>query len=265
MPIQEKCRILDHQKISDRFYKLTLVSPYISSHAEPGQFVNIKCSEGLDPLLRRPLSIHRASPDHKTFELLYEVVGKGTELLRGHSVGEEVDVLGPLGQGFKVDPEKKIHVLVAGGMGVAPLLALGERITKHDSQATYVLIGAKNRDCVLCENDFRKVTDQVLVSTDDGSYGKKGLISDILLDFLNNTLSIVDGRLSAVYACGPKPMLKAIAEIAFQKKIDYQVSMEERMACGVGACKGCPVKTKSGYKMVCKDGPVFRAEEIVWN
>lgn len=262
MPIQEKCRILDHQKVGPRHYKLILSSAYISSHTEPGQFVNVKCSESRDPLLRRPLSVHRVSPEHKTFELLYEVVGKGTELLTRYFVGEEIDILGPLGQGFKVDPNKQIHILVAGGMGVAPLRALSEQITGH---VVYVFVGARTSDLVLCEEQFRKITDQVLVATDDGSYGKKGFISDILFDFIENGLATRDSRLATVYACGPRPMLKAIAEMASQKGIDCQLSMEERMACGVGACLGCAIKTKSGYKMVCKDGPVFEAKELVWN
>ncbi|MDD4179573.1 MAG: dihydroorotate dehydrogenase electron transfer subunit [Candidatus Margulisbacteria bacterium] len=264
MPIQEKCRILDHQKVGSSYFKLTLVSPYISSHAKPGQFVEVKCSDSYEPLLRRPISIHRISAEHKTFELLYEVVGKGTGLLAACSIGGELDILGPLGEGFRIVPKKQVHLLVGGGLGVAPLLALAETLKSLGEKAVYILIGAKTKECVHCETEFNKVTDQVLVSTDDGTHGKKGLISDLLLDFLNNQLSTFDFQLSTIYACGSKVMLKAVAEIASQKKIDCQLSMEERMACGIGACKGCAIKTTSGYKMVCKDGPVFDAKEIVW-
>jgi len=267
MPIQEKCRILDHQQVAPRHFKLILASKYISSHAQPGQFVNLKCSEGLDPLLRRPLSIHRSSEEHERFELLYEVVGKGTEILSGSSVGSELDVLGPLGQGWQIDKKKKIAILVGGGMGVAPLLALAEQISKIKNQRSkilYVLIGAKNRDRVLAEKDFKTLTDQVLVSTDDGTQGKKGFISDILIDVLENTLGEKDLDQTTIYACGPQPMLKAITDIAFQKKIDCQVSMEQHMACGIGTCLGCVIQTKDGYKKVCDDGPVFKAEEITW-
>jgi dihydroorotate dehydrogenase electron transfer subunit len=225
--------------------------------------VEVKCGGNFQPLLRRPLSIHSFSREHKTFALLYEVVGNGTEILSRYFVGEEMDVLGPLGHGFDIDLEKKIHILVGGGIGVAPLFSLASRTARHGF-ATYVLIGAKTKASIVCENELHKITDQVAVSTDDGSYGKKGLISDLLLDFILNQLSTIDFRLSTIYACGPKAMLKAIAEIAFQKKIDCQVSLDERMACGVGACKGCAVRTKDGYKMVCKDGPVFNAEELLW-
>lgn len=267
MPIQEKCRVLDHQPVASRHYKLILSSPYISSHAEAGQFVNVKCSETNDPLLRRPLSVHRISKAHKRFELLYKVAGKGTELLSKTSVGSELDILGPLGKGFKIDPGKKIAILAGGGMGIAPLLALSEQMTNYKLQMTnalYILIGAKTRDSILCENEFRKITDQVLVSTDDGSYGKKGFVSDILLDFLDNGLGTRDSGLATIYSCGPKPMLRAISEIAYQKKIDCQVSMEQHMACGIGACMGCVIKTSEGYKKVCDEGPVFDSREVIW-
>lgn len=262
MPIQEKCRILEHQKVGPRHFKLTLVSRYISSHAQPGQFVEVKCSESCHPLLRRPLSLHAIKPNEDIFELLYEVVGTGTELLTKYFVGEELDILGPLGTGFTLDPAKKVHVLVGGGLGIAPLKALALNLKKS---ALYILMGAKTKELIVEEHAIKAITDQVLVATDDGSYGKKGLISDLLLDVLENTLPAADYGQAVIHACGPRVMLKAVAEIARQKQIDCQLSMEERMACGIGACKGCAVKTVNGYKMACKDGPVFKAEEIVWS
>lgn len=261
MSIQEKCRILDHQNVAPNHFKLIISSAYISSHAEPGQFINVRVSDGYDPLLRRPLSIHRASKKHKRFELLYEVVGKGTELLSKYSVGSELDILGPLGKGFEIDKKKKIAILVGGGMGVAPLLHLAEELK---TKAIYILVGAKNRDRVLAEKEFKGITDQVLVSTDDGSYGKKGFISDLLIDFIDNTLPKEDTPTTTIYTCGPKPMLRAITDIAFQNKIDCQVSMEQKMACGIGTCLGCVIKTRSGYQKVCSDGPVFKGNEIIW-
>jgi dihydroorotate dehydrogenase electron transfer subunit len=267
MAIQEKCRILEHQKVAPQHFKLTISSDYIASHGSPGQFVNVRCGEGYDPLLRRPLSLHRILKEHKRFELLYEVVGKGTEILSQASVGSELDILGPLGNGFVIDKNKKIALLVGGGMGIAPLAALAEQISNDKSQMTnalYILIGAKNKRCLLCENELKQLSDQVLISTDDGSQGRKGLISDILVDVLENQLTTHNFQLSTIYACGPRPMLKAISEIAMQKKIDCQISMEERMGCGIGTCLGCVVKTRSGYKKVCDDGPVFNAKEIIF-
>ncbi|MEA3493391.1 MAG: dihydroorotate dehydrogenase electron transfer subunit [Candidatus Margulisiibacteriota bacterium] len=267
MSIQEKCRILDHQNVAPNHFKLIISSSYISSHAEPGQFVNVRVSDGYDPLLRRPLSIHSASKKHKRFELLYEVVGKGTELLSKYSVGSELDILGPLGKGFKIDQKKEIAILVGGGMGVAPLLTLAEQMSNDKLKMTnklFILIGAKNRDRVLCEKEFKLVADQVLVSTDNGSYGEKGLVSDQLLKLLNSSFGHSEFGIVSIYACGPKPMLKAITDIAFQNKIDCQVSMEQKMACGIGTCLGCVIKTKSGYQKVCSDGPVFKGNDIIW-
>ncbi len=264
MPIQEKCRILSHQKIAPGRLKLGLSSAYISSHASAGQFVNIRCSGGLEPLLRRPFSLHRIKQDLKLFEVLYEVKGQGTEALSRHSVGEELDILGPLGTGFDIDSRKQIAILVAGGIGVAPLLALAEAIKSTSSGIIYALIGSKNRSGLLCEDEFKQITSEVMVATEDGTHGRKGMIADLLQDLLNNTLSQSHYGSSRIFACGPRKMLRAVAEIAFQKKIECRVSMEERMACGIGACKGCAVQTRNGYKMVCKDGPVFASEEIIW-
>lgn len=264
MPIQEKCRVISHQEIGPGSLRLALASDYISSHAAPGQFVNIKCSMGFDPLLRRPFSLHRIQKELKLFEIFYELKGKGTEALSRCSIGDEVDVIGPLGEGFGIDGRKQIAILVAGGMGVAPLLALAETIKASNKSVIHVLVGSKSRGCLMCEDELRKITNEVLVATEDGTHGRRGIVSDLLNDLLNNTLGHPYYPNSTIYACGPRKMLQAVSEIAFQKKIECQVSMEERMACGIGACKGCAIQTKTGFKMVCKDGPVFNSEEIVW-
>jgi dihydroorotate dehydrogenase electron transfer subunit len=268
MPTQDKCQILEHQTVSSDCYRITLASDYIASHAKPGQFVNVKCAEASDPLLRRPLSIHKISEQHKTFTLLYRVVGKATHRLSQYNVGAEIDVLGPLGNGFNIPEEKQIHVLVGGGMGAAPLLALASKLQsqnpKSKKNAIYVLLGSGTHGDVLCEAEFKKITDQVLVSTDDGSYGKKGLVSEVLLDVLNNTIQTSNTANTIIYACGPHPMLHAVADIAYQKQIDCQLSMEAYMACGIGTCLGCVIQTRSGYKKVCDEGPVFDAKEIIW-
>lgn len=261
MPIQQDCRILDHQQLNPSHFKLTLASDYISSHGSPGQFINLRVSDDSAPLLRRPLSLHRVDPAKQTFDLLYEVIGKGTQLLTKVKVGEEISVLGPLGSGFKAD--KQIALLVAGGMGIAPLRFLAEETIKK-TKAVYVFIGAKTHEQIMCEEEFRQLGCQVIVATEDGSAGSKGLITDLLLDFLNSQLSTVHSPLSTIYSCGPHAMLKVVAELVQQKNIDCQVSLEAWMACGLGACKGCAVDTKKGYKMVCEDGPVFNAEEIKW-
>jgi dihydroorotate dehydrogenase electron transfer subunit len=261
MPIQELARVIDNREVAKDHCKLTFSSDYISSHAEPGQFVEIRVTNDTDPLLRRPFSIHRINKDKKTVELLYRVIGKGTQIISKLQMGSFIDVMGPLGSGFKIDKTKDIAVFVGGGAGIAPLFAAAEEAKTSGIKAVYAVIGATLRAALLCEADFKTLGIETIVTTDDGSYGKKGVASDILSELLVSRLSSL---VSSVYACGPRPMLKAISEIAQQNKLDCQLSLEEWMACGVGACKGCAVKTKSGYKMVCKDGPVFNSKEIIW-
>lgn len=261
MPIQQKCLVLDHQNLNSTYFKLTLASDYISSHGQPGQFVEVRVSNDTDPLLRRPISLNRTDPAKKTFELLYEIVGQGTETLSRIKIGEELSVLGPLGTGFKLD--KKIALLAAGGMGIAPLRFLAEKAIKQ-TKAVYVFIGAKTHEQIRCEEELRQLGCQVVVATEDGSGGSKGLITDVLVHFLDIQLSALNIPQSAIFSCGPRTMLIAVAELAQQKRIDCQVSLEAWMACGLGACKGCAIETRNGYKMVCEDGPVFDSKEIKW-
>ena len=265
---QSKVKIMEHRKIAQGFYKIRLASAYLAKNSKPGQFVEIKCSEGGEVLLRRPLCVHRIL--NNSIEIMYEVSGKGTELLSRKKPGEALDIIGPLGNGFSVQ-RSMVHspqstVLVAGGVGIAPLAALAEELIKKKSKVI-VIIGAKTGSHILCEKELKKIGCEVKITTEDGSKGYKGLATD-LLRITNYGLRIT------IYACGPAPMLKAVAKIAEERKIPCQVSMEERMACGVGVCLGCPVRVKItnyelritnyGYKMVCKDGPVFDAKEIAW-
>lgn len=252
---QQRSRIINHQKLSDTYYKLTLESREISALAKPGQFVNVRVNSGTCPLLRRPFAVHRKDKDKELFELLYEVVGNGTRALSMRKIGEELDVIGPLGNGFKIDREKKSAILVAGGIGIAPLACLAEELIKQKKEV-FVILGSKTNNFNWLSVDGYKLS----VCTEDGSAGHKGLATDIL----ENMLSTIPYTLSAIYACGPKAMLKAAAGIALSKQADCQISLEEKLACGIGACLGCSVKTKNGYKLVCKDGPVFNSGEIIW-
>jgi dihydroorotate dehydrogenase electron transfer subunit len=267
---QLKAKIIEHERIAPGFYRMRIGSEHLAKNSRPGQFVEIRCSEGGEVLLRRPLGVHRIW--NGGIEVLYEVVGKGTELLSRKKPGEMLDVIGPLGNGFIV-PRAMVYglwsmVLIAGGVGVAPLVALAEALIRgprsivHGKNSKlHVLIGARTKSQILCEKDFKKLGCEVKISTEDGSLGKIGLITEQL----PKLLSTIDHRLLTIYACGPHPMLKAVSYIADASGIPCQVSMEERMACGVGVCLGCPVKVKSGgYKMVCKEGPAFDAKEIAW-
>ena len=260
-------KILANKKITPHHCMMRIESSYLAKAAKAGQFVEVRCGDGLDPLLRRPFGVHRI---HKNgIEMLYEVVGKGTEILARRNQGDMLDVIGPLGNGF--DVKSIVHspqsiVLVAGGIGVAPMVALAEQIGSRvkgqgssKSKKIFVLLGARTKSHVICENEFKKLGCAVSVTTDDGSKGRKGLVTEALKDLLRST----------IYACGPTPMLTAVAFMAKEKSIPCQVSLEEHMACGVGVCLGCPVKVRKDlvdteYKMVCKDGPVFAAEQIIW-
>lgn len=255
---QVQAKITENKKIADNFYKISVESAYLAKNTKPGQFFKVRCSDAAEPLLRRPLGANSISGSG--VEMLYEVVGKGTALLSKKRKGEYLDMIGPLGNGFNILYGKLPAILVAGGIGVAPLLALAEKISKK-RQGSYIIIGAKTRSGILCEKEFKKLGCFIMQSTEDGSLGHKGYATDIL----SHLLKTVGCRSSGIYACGPHPMLKAVSHIAHLTGIPCQVSLDERMACGVGVCLGCPVKTRSGaYKMVCKDGPVFDSGEIAW-
>ncbi|MCX5709374.1 MAG: dihydroorotate dehydrogenase electron transfer subunit [Candidatus Omnitrophica bacterium] len=254
MAYQAKAKILKNSCVGGNYFKMEISCPRVSKSALSGQFVNLKISDRFIPLLRRPISIHNVRGSK--IELLYEVVGKGTELLSRKKAGEELDLIGPLGNSFSY-VAKRTPILVAGGMGVAPLVFLADKLKK---QKPLVLVGAKTKKQILCVKEFEKIGCAVKTATDDGSVGFKGRVTDML----KNLLSTIDYRQLTLYACGPKPMLKAVSVIAKIKNIPAQVSLEEHMACGIGACLGCVVNTKKGMKRVCKEGLVFDSGEIIW-
>ena len=288
---QTLSKIAYNKEIAPGHFKIALSAPLIAKKAKPGQFVHVLI--GGDTLLRRPFSIHSVSCSRSAvsgIEILYKVVGRGTELLSKKKSGESLDIIGPLGNGFKLPVTPRLrsgqasyglrvtNVLIAGGMGVAPLVFLAEKLSNPKAHSPTcperkrgkptALIGARDKNSLVCVNEFKKLGCDVKIATDDGSAGHKGFVSELLKKELTAHPSTLLGTSSsqptALYACGPNPMLKEIARICKENKIDCQVSLEEKMACGVGACLGCAVMTKDGYKMACKDGPVFNAEEIIW-
>ncbi len=258
--------IIANTEILSHYFFMKLESPEIAKKSSPGQFLHIRCSTSNNPLLRRPLSIHEVI-DKKYVEILYKVVGKGTHWLSQRKKGEKLDCLGPLGNGFKLK-NTKTAILVAGGIGIVPLLFLAEKLAKLPIT---IFLGAKTKDEILCADKLKKLGAEIHIATEDGSLGYKGLVSDL---FKKKVSSIVPARQylagghrpsSIVYTCGPKGMLKEVALLSEKYKIPCQVSFEQFMGCGIGICNACVVKTKQGYKKVCKDGPVFDAEEIDWS
>jgi len=259
MVVSIMASILENKKLLPDFYRMKLAAPQIAMTAVPGQFVMIRTSSTLDPLLRRPISLHRINKDEGTIELVYQVLGKGTTLLS--QIDQcELEVMGPLGKGFTWQQNFKRTAIVGGGCGIAPLLALAEEIVEM-GQEVHVLLGAQTKEKLLNESDFRELGCKVQVATDDGSSGKKGFVTELLAELMDT----VD--LDQVYCCGPLPMTRGIIKLAEENKISCQVSIEERMACGIGACLGCVCQVRNddgtiGYKRVCHEGPVFDAGEL---
>lgn len=223
-----------------------------------GQFVMLRVSDGLDPLLRRPFGIYRVMSGGKGVELLYQVVGKGTRILSLKRPGERLGLLGPLGNGFTMPPKAAKVVLVAGGMGIVPLYPFA-----HEVRGAVLLYGTRDAAQASVAGDFKELGCPVRHATEDGSLGVKGYVTELLKDELT--------RDAMVYACGPAPMLKAVAAIAGAAGARCYVSLERSMACGIGVCLGCAVKGRVHadaenklYKMVCSDGPVFESGEIDW-
>jgi dihydroorotate dehydrogenase electron transfer subunit len=229
----------------------------------PGQFYMLQVNRGFDPLLKRAFSLFRRTGDG--FQILYRIKGKGTALLRQMKKGSVIEILGPLGNGFPLPAPEENPLIIAGGVGIASVFSLAETLPKRA-----VIYGARVHEELFMAGDLEKILEEagdpdavhgVVLCTDDGSCGIKGTVADVLHDFLRQ--GIGSGR-PVIYACGPRPMLKEIARIASSHNIKTYVSLEEHMACGIGACLGCVTKTKAGYERVCKEGPVFDASEIEW-
>lgn len=257
---QKNVELVRSEVLAKDVLRLTFNAPEIAAAAMPGQFVMVQIAPGQDPLLRRPFSIHQITEDG-ALQILFKVVGRGTELLAQVPEGTHLSLLGPLGRGFSLAaPEKAC--LVGGGMGIAPLLFLASRLSQqvHDGPRPKVILGARNRqELVPLIAAFENIGIKVLAATDDGSFGHHGLVTDVLQG-LN-----LDSAFT-VYSCGPRPMMAAINHLCQKKKISCQVSVETVMACGMGACLGCAVALKAGgYAHVCSDGPVFEAGELLWS
>lgn len=255
-----ECPVVVHKEVAPGHCLLTVRSPEIAQAARPGQFAMLLVAEGLSPFLRRPFSFSRIYDDGVAF--LFKVAGDGTRLLGQYQAGQTISIQGPLGNGFKIDTSRRRHIIVAGGMGVAPCPALAEALVHDCDKAPEVIIGARTRDLILCERDFREMGCTVHVVTDDGSAGERGVAAHIL-----DHLAPQPGDM--IYACGPMPMLASISLVAEARDVGCQVSLEAQMACGDGACLGCVVESKretEGEKMVrvCKEGPVFDSRVIDW-
>lgn len=256
--LKEKITALD--KLAPGIFKMTIKSEYVAQAARPGQFVNVKCSEGINALLRRPISICNVEKKNNTFDIVFQIKGIGTEYLSQKSIGSEVDIIAPLGNPFDISGENKKIAVIGGGIGIFPLLNL---LKESKADEKYTFLGFRSKEFIVLEEAFNEVSTGLFISTDDGSSGYKGLVTDLL------EKEIEKNNIDMIYTCGPTPMIKKVVDIAHKNNIKCQVSLEQRMGCGIGACLVCACKTKLGdeweYSHVCKDGPVFWSNEVIFD
>lgn len=253
--IQHKFLVAVHEQMSPRYHRLALKAGLWAKKVKPGQFVHIRVHDGREPLFRRPFSVFKAE---KYLEILFEPVGRGTELLALKRSGDVLDVLGPLGNHFRMPPVGITNVvMIAGGIGVAPFMILSDFLKKKKYNLT-LLYGGRGQDHVFDFSLFKKNNCRVFVATDDGSVGVKGKVSQLFTNIPR------EPRTTFIYTCGPRPMMKAVQDFTRDTGLRGEASCEEVMACGLGACLGCAIQTTAGYKTVCYDGPVFDLAEIVF-
>ena len=256
---KELAEIISREQVAEDTFRFTVKAPGIASTSRPGQFVMVRTGEGLDPLLRRPFSIHQVA-DGGLVQILFKVIGKGTQALADMESGRNMDILGPIGHGFTLANDSQ-HFLVGGGIGIAPLLFLARRILKKSEPfSVRVFLGARTKEeIVFLAEEFESMGLSVETTTEDGSFGKQGLVTELMRDLqLEKPVMI--------YGCGPYPMLRAVANICRKNSWGCQVSLETMMACGLAACLGCAVQRADmkGYVHVCKDGPVFDMDDVAW-
>lgn len=302
MIFQVKAQIVGKEKVGSIHYRLRLTGcSQIANNAQPGQFLHIRCQpeesediynnvrsswfkwlseddivryRTIDThnqvkynaekikesflILRRPFSIHRICGQE--IEILFKVVGKGTKILSEKEIGQKIDIIGPLGKGFKINLDLENAILVSGGIGIAPLYALAKELSKYKKNV-YILMGLPDKESISLS--FNEIKAKVMIATEKRQEGLyHGPVTVMLLDFLDKQKDLPNKE---IFACGPWAMLKEIANISKSNAISCQVLLEERMGCGIGACMSCVCKTyKKGYSRVCIDGPVFDANDVVW-
>lgn len=252
-------KILERQVLSDEVYKILLEKPEDMPEIKPGQFFGLKPDDGGYPLLRRPISVSRV--DEHAFELTIKLVGQGTELIFNKQEGQTVNVLGPVGNGFFLEEAKKNSIIVGGGIGISPVKELARVMKDKFNEDMPVLLGFRDQPFDI--EDFSLYSSKIEIATESGVEGTKGYVTTLLEEHLKND------SIDTVYVCGPHPMLKAVKLLCDSYNVTTQLLMEERMACGIGACLVCTCAIKEGNeiknKRVCKDGPVFYGSEVVFD
>ena len=261
MPVNIKAKLLSKSELIPGIFKFSVQANEIVNSAKPGNFIEIRVNDSIEPFLRRPISIYNMDKENGILEFIFQVKGKGTEILSKRNEGELIDIVGPLGYGtFKYSDYNNIAI-IGGGIGIFPLYELAKN-AKNDNKNVSIYLGFRNKDLVMLEKEFDNVSNNLVITTDDGTYGQNGFAIDFLKKDLENN------KIDCIYACGPLPMLRAVRALAMEQDIPCQISLEERMACGLGVCLGCAVKTAKSpadapeYWHVCKGGPVFQAKDV---
>ena len=242
--------VISNSEVMPGVYLTWFEAPEIARLAKPGQFVMVRCGEG--NFLPRPLSIHQR--DDGRIALLFSIVGKGTVWISQRTAGDRLDMFGPLGNGFAVKPDAKNLLLLAGGMGIAPLYSLASSASKEGYSVT-VLIGI--RTAMVYLKHLSAIKGKFIITTEDGTDGQQGIVTNLIPNYVDQA--------DQVFACGPVGMYQAMARMPELRNKPVQISLEVRMGCGRGLCYGCTVKTKNGLKQVCMDGPVFNLDDILWD
>ena len=255
-------KLVKQEEICKDVFRIRIEVPEIAKICTPGQFIHLKVHDGIDPLLRRPFSIHGVSAQQGTLDLLYRVVGQGSRTMAGMKIGDRWNIMGPLGNGFNLDLDFDHALIVAGGMGSAPVLFLIQHLLSMKKKITF-LWGARVCDEIFGVKELTNAGMDVRIATDDGSRGHHGFVTDLLKEFL---IEHAENRQMLGFVCGPEPMMAGVQKLAVSTVFPWQVSMERHMACGVGVCMGCGItKTTGAMEMVCKDGPIFDLREVDFN
>lgn len=263
LPVIEKVSVLSNEQTAPGVWVITLAAPQTARTVQPGQFVHLRLPALEAHILRRPFSVYGVILSHGAIEIMYQMVGAGTDYLTTVRFGEELDLIGPLGHGWQPPHDVKRALLVSGGLGAAPLALLADMLTRNAATVD-VVMGAPNAERLVCRERIEDLCSaggcsmRADVATDDGSEGVKGFSTEV------SEKKLAEGHYDYVATCGPEPMQRIVASQAARHGVFCEVSLERRMACGIGVCLSCVVQTRTGLRRSCVDGPVFNAREVCW-
>ncbi len=269
MIFQSTGRVLANHKLGEDCFKLIISCPAIARECKPGHFVHIQVNPYPFPLLRRAFSIYDTD-GRETLEVVFKVVGQGTRMLSLKEAGDEMNLLGPLGNNFTPLQVDEVGIMLAGGLGIVPVYFYAQALAKINGRVpVFFLYGAKNKSELYCLADTDRLKARVFYSTDDGSHGFKGFLTQLLDELIRRERLPADKI--KLYACGPEPMLARLSDYALEKKMFCELSLEVGMPCGMGTCMGCVIKYRPDknqdiiYKRVCCEGPIFRAGGVIFD